>query len=53
MQLRDFCEVFQSHVRDFEQNWREQAKAEPNKFPLEMEDDEWHEQFDIWCGLNR
>jgi hypothetical protein len=45
MNLDDFVKIMSSDLAEFKANWEAQRRESPDKFPSEMAEGDWFEQF--------
>lgn len=48
MNLKEFVQVTQQEIDDFEAFWEERSEEDPDNYPRELEDTEWFEHFVSW-----
>lgn len=49
MKINDYIHKTRDELVSFEFWWRKQRRADPEKFPLEMDEAEWDEQLTFYC----
>lgn len=53
MNFTEWMEEEQNRLMEFAKWWMEQHKIDPIEFPLDLEEEDWDEQFNLWVAVEQ
>jgi hypothetical protein len=51
MRLDYFIDYIINYAQDFKTYWLRESSIDPENYPLELKEEDWHEQFLFWVSV--